>query len=145
MFDHVKSLKKVMNRIYYNENGIYTQYYVDSAQFDKQYSKDSHGYWSSECELFARAFACYLADKLATEGKKNDYLNGHCDTYVSMDKKGDWIFAYPRGDERLRINEAFDELISELKEMEILSPRKEEKEEILATYTAVPDGQLCFA
>lgn len=62
-----------------------------------------------------------------------------------MDKKGDWIFAYPRGDERLRINEAFDELISELKEMEILSPRKEEKEEILATYTAVPDGQLCFA
>lgn len=145
MFDHVKSLKKVMNRIYYNENGIYTQYYVDSAQFDKQYSKDSHGYWASDCELFARAFACYLADKLATEGKKNDYLNGHCDTYVSMDKKGDWIFAYPRGDERLRINEAFDELISELKEMGILSPRKEEKEEILATYTAAPDGQLCFA
>lgn len=59
IFDYVKSLKKVLNRIHYNENGIYTQYYVDSTQFDKQYSKDSHGYWSSECELFARAFACY--------------------------------------------------------------------------------------
>lgn len=145
MFDHIKSLKTVMHRIYRNEKGIYTQYYIDSTKFDDQYSKDSHGYWASDCELFARAFACYLADKLATEGKKNDYLNGHCDTYVSMDKKGDWIFAYPRGDERLRINEAFDELISELKEMGILSPRKEEKEEILATYTAAPDGQLCFA
>lgn len=145
MFDHIKSLKTVMHRIYHNEKGIYTQYYIDSTKFDDQYSKDSHGYWASDCELFARAFACYLADKLATEGKKNDYLNGHCDTYVSMDKKGDWIFAYPRGDERLRINEAFDELISELKEMGILSPRKEEKEEILATYAAAPDGQLCFA
>lgn len=144
MYDSVKSLKTVMHRIYRNEKGIYTQYYTDSTKFDDQYSKDSHGYWASDCELFARAFACYLADKLASEGKRNDYLNGHCDTYVSMDKKGNWIFAYPRGDERLRINEAFDELISELKEIGILSPRKEE-EEVPAAYTAAPDGQLCFA
>lgn len=146
IFDYVKSLKKVLNRIHYNENGIYTQYYVDSTQFDKQYSKDSHGYWSSECELFARAFACYLSDKLASEGKRNDYLNGHCNTYVSMDKKGNWIYAYPRGDERIRINEAIDELISELKDKRILFTRPEKKEETVSSvFTAAPNGQLCFA
>ena len=141
-----KSLRKVMNRIHYNENGIYTQYYVDSTQFDKQYSKDSHGYWSSGCELFARAFACYLSDKLASEDKRNDYLNGHCNTYVSMDKKGNWIYAYPRGDERIRINEAIDELISELKDKRILFTRPEKKEETVSSvFIAAPDGQLCFA
>jgi len=101
---------------------------------------------ATDCELFARAFACYLSDKLASEGKRNDYLNGHCNTYVSMDKKGNWIYAYPRGDERIRINEAIDELISELKDKRILFTRPEKKEETVSSvFTAAPDGQLCFA
>lgn len=80
---------------------------------------------------FARAFACYLSDKLEEKGDRNDYLNGTCDTFVSMDKNGKWIFAYPKGKERLRINKAFDELINELKEIGILSPRKEKKKMFL--------------
>ena len=74
-----------------------------------------------------------------------DSLNGTWDTFVSMDKNGKWIFAYPKGKERLRINKAFDELINELKEIGILSPRKEKKEDVPVAYTAAPDGQLCFA
>lgn len=140
-----ESLENVMNKICRNEKGIYTEFYTNSVKFDGQYTKHGQGYWASDCELFARAFACYLSDKLKEKGGRNDYLNGTCDTFVSMDKNGKWIFAYPKGKERLRINKAFDELINELKEIGILSPRKEKKEDVPATYTAAPDGQLCFA
>lgn len=141
-----ESLENVMDKICRNEKGIYTEFYTDSVKFDGQYTKHGQGYWASDCELFARAFACYLSDKLEEKGNRNDYLNGHCDTYVSMDKKGNWIYAYPRGDERLRINEAIDELISELKDKRILFTRPEKKEETVSSvFTAAPDGQLCFA
>lgn len=140
-----ESLENVMNKICRNEKGIYTEFYTNSVKFDGQYTKHGQGYWASDCELFARAFACYLSDKLKEKGDRNDYLNGTCDTFVSMDKNGKWIFAYPKGKERLRINKAFDELINELKEIGILSPRKEKKEDVPAAYTAAPDGQLCFA
>ena len=140
-----ESLENVMNKICRNEKGIYTEFYTNSVKFDGQYTKHGQGYWASDCELFARAFACYLSDKLEEKGDRNDYLNGTCDTFVSMDKNGKWIFAYPKEKERLRINKAFDELINELKEIGILSPRKEKKEDVPAAYTAAPDGQLCFA
>ena len=140
-----ESLENVMNKICRNEKGIYTEFYTNSVKFDGQYTKHGQGYWASDCELFARAFACYLSDKLEEKGDRNDYLNGTCDTFISMDKNGKWIFAYPKEKERLRINKAFDELINELKEIGILSPRKEKKEDVPAAYTAAPDGQLCFA
>lgn len=140
-----ESLENVMNKICRNEKGIYTEFYTNSVKFDGQYTKHGQGYWASDCELFARAFACYLSDKLEEKGDRNDYLNGTCDTFVSMDKNGKWIFAYPKEKERLRINKAFDELINELKEIGILSPRKEKKEDVPAAYTAASDGQLCFA
>ena len=139
-----ESLENVMNKICRNEKGIYTEFYTNSVKFDGQYTKHGQGYWASDCELFARAFACYLSDKLKEKGDRNDYLNGTCDTFISMDKNGKWIFAYPKEKERLRINKAFDELINELKEIGILSPRKEKKEDVPAAYTAAPDGQLCF-
>ena len=120
-----------MIKICRNEKGIYTEFYTNSVKFDGQYTKHGQGYWASDCELFARAFACYLSDKLKEKGDRNDYLNGTCDTIVSMDKNGKWIFAYPKG--------------KELKEIGILSPRKEKKEDIPVAYTAAPDGQLCFA
>lgn len=140
-----ESLENVMNKICRNEKGIYTEFYTNSVKFDGQYTKHGQGYWASDCELFARAFACYLSDKLEEKGDRNDYLNGTCDTFVSMDKNGKWIFAYPKEKKRLRINKAFDELINELKEIGILSPRKEKKEDVPAAYTAASDGQLCFA
>ena len=49
-------------------------------------------------------------------------------------------------DARIRINEAIDELISELKDKRILFTRPEKKEETVSSvFIAAPDGQLCFA
>lgn len=97
-----------------------TDFYSMSEKFDKQYSKQDKGYWSSDVEMFARAFACYITDKLSSGDLKSDYLSGHSDTSASIlfnpDGTTEPIYAYPRGDERARLNKDFDELIAALKE-----------------------------
>lgn len=93
-----------------------TRYYENSKKFANIYSKDSHGYWDSKEEMFARAFACYVEDKLAALDITDDYLCGHADTCVAYDDDMNIIPAYPQGEERKRINKAFDEIITALKE-----------------------------
>lgn len=93
-----------------------TQYYVDSKRFNSKTSKDGQGYWNSRCELFARAFACYIMDRLKG---RNDYLCGHANQ-CKMNMEDGMIYAYPRGEERKTINRCFDELIKELKQQKIL-------------------------
>lgn len=93
-----------------------TQYYVDSKRFNSKTSKDGQGYWNSRCELFARAFACYVMDRLKG---RNDYLCGHANQ-CKMNMEDGMIYAYPRGEERKAINRCFDELIKELKQQKIL-------------------------
>lgn len=53
--------------------------------------------------LSARAFACYVMDKLGEDC--NDYLARHAES-----AKGEAWKAYPVGEERERINKAFDAL-----------------------------------
>lgn len=146
-------LTAVMNVIYFKKDGsTHTNYYENSIQFDKSYSKHGQGYWSSSCELFARAFACYLTDKFKEKGYKNDFLNGHSDTYVSVNKKGEQIYAYPRGEERRRINQAIDSLILNLKHTGILKQRRNRKIEVnrkennhtVYAFSTSADGQLFF-
>ena len=66
--------------------------------------------------MTARAFACYVKDKL---GYQSDYLVGHAESCVGMDIDKDGVVeairAYPQGEERKAINAAFDNLIAELK------------------------------
>lgn len=143
--DIPKSLVKVMDVIYYDESGKHTSYYKDSISFDGYYEKFGHGYWASACELFARAFACYLTDKLAEKGYRNDYLCGHSDTYVSTDSSGNPIYAFPRGEERKRINQAISELIDDLKQLGLLQPAEERTENSGIQYDYSADGQMCFA
>lgn len=98
---------------------IDTQFYADSKEFDKHYSKSNNGYWSSTVEMFARAFSCYVTDKVAEMQGKNDYLSGHSDVYaMTLDDKT--IYAYPRDKERQLINECFDKLIDVMKEKGIM-------------------------
>ena len=114
-----ESFAAVMNAIRYKKDSRnYSDYYRGSARFATHTSKSGHGYWASKCELFARAFACYVKDKLSEKGKQNDYLCGHADTCYKKDEAGNFIYAYPRGEERAYINEKFDQLFSELRKSE---------------------------
>lgn len=81
----------------------------------KECEKDG-GYWDSNVEMTARAFACYVKDRLPY---RSDYLAGHADCAITLvtDKNGDLALlkAYPEGEEREAINAVFDEVMEALK------------------------------
>ena len=98
-----------------------TDYYRNSVRMGKECEKDG-GYWDSNVEMTARAFACYIKDKLPYQ---SDYLAGHADCAVTLvagkDGKMEVLKAYPEGEERKAINAVFDEIMAELKREQILS------------------------
>lgn len=83
---------------------IPTEFYKESKKADGSFAKTDNGYWVSNCEMFARAFACYVEDKLREKSIRCDYLTGHADYTV-----------YPRGEERKAIGEAIDRMIDDIK------------------------------
>ncbi len=93
-----------------------TDFFRDSKSMAQTCEKDG-GYWDSNTEMTARAFACYVMDKLQPE--QSDYLCGHANSAISLvtDRKGEprIIKAYPQGVEREAINAVFDELMDALK------------------------------
>ena len=111
---------------------VETEFYKSAQKLDKLCSKCDKGYWSSDVELFARAFACYVSDKLAEKGGRSDYLCGHCESCVTyeMDKNGEMtlVKGFPEGEERKLIDESFDQLIREYKELGYLHEPEMEKE-----------------
>lgn len=115
------NLRSKLERVGTSER-VKTDFYENSICFDSLHSKSDHGYWQSTVEMFARAFACYVHDKI--EGK-SDYLVGHSEAACSLfydQKTGKTkeIKAIPVGDERCTINQCFDDLIQALKEKELL-------------------------
>lgn len=112
-------ISELMNVIRY-EGGGYTKFYRDAKAIDKSYSKSGHGYWSSDVELLARAGAAYIKDKAAEKGIRNDYLTGHADQAPETAPDGTLIYTSPQGEERKRINKAFDAMFEKLKEKALL-------------------------
>lgn len=94
---------------------IQTDYFKNSKKMGSETEKDG-GYWDSEIEMTARAFACYVKDRLPYQ---SDYLVGHAESCIGLhtnkDGSTEVIRAYPQGEERKAINAAFDDLIAELK------------------------------
>lgn len=132
---------------YDNSDTGRTQFYRDAKALDGAYSTTGNQkgsnkkglYWSSETEMFARAFASYVHDKLG----ESDYLVGHSEGNYPITKKDGTettVSISPQGKERERINDAFDKLFERLKEMEILhdSGRELPKEQ---TNTVQKDAQ----
>lgn len=72
--------KELMNTIQYNGNEK-TEFYKNAEKLDKAFSKTDQGYWRSEVELFARAFASYVHDKLPEN--TSDYLVGHSEMVLT--------------------------------------------------------------
>lgn len=77
-------------------------------------------YWSQTEEMAARAFQAYLEDKLADADRRNDYLSAMADNkfYVDPLLGIEWK-PYPEGEERKRLNEAFDKLFSSIREEQV--------------------------
>lgn len=100
---------------------VETEYYRNSQRMDQVCEKNG-GYWSSNTEMTARAFATYVMDKLPFH---SDYLVGHAECAMTFitDKNGDTsvLKAYPQGEERAAINAVFDEIIVDLKHRHILT------------------------
>jgi hypothetical protein len=77
----------------------------------------SKPYWSTTEELSARAFQAYVEDRLEEKGLKNDYLSWGADNahYALFNEK-----PFPEGEERERINKAFDELFEVFRKTGVL-------------------------
>lgn len=99
---------------------VETDFYKDAKGLDKSFAKADKGYWQSDIEMSARAFACYLKDKLEEKGIKNDYLTGHAEIVAPNGLK-----TFPSKEERQAINKAFDKVIEAAKELGIIHDRTE--------------------
>ena len=67
-------------------------------------------YWSSTHEMAARAFSAYIDDRLRSQDRYNDYLANYTENKYYRDPILGDVFPYPEGEERKKINQAFDEL-----------------------------------
>lgn len=98
-----------------------SNFYYNSGLVD-YYQNETKTSFSSRHELFARAFSCYVSDKLSQNNEKNDYLNGHCFEYeYKKTRKGKEIkiVGYPENEERKQINKEFDIFFDKLKEINL--------------------------
>lgn len=77
-------------------------------------------YWSEWHEMLARAGQAYIQDKLAEAKMQNDYLTRDTKT-TDDDKTSSLAKVYPQGEERKRINKAFDKVFDVLREKYPLS------------------------
>lgn len=103
---------------------VRSNYLKEAIALESKSAKQGSGrrYWSTPWELFARAFESYVIDRLSSDQRRNDYLSWPQmseQAAQSMKEagllKGD---QYPRGAERARINEGFDELLAEIRSEE---------------------------
>ena len=89
--------------------------YANQAQALSGKSVD--GYWVRPTEMFARAFESWVFDRVTAMGARSDYLvhGVEEDRFAGGGYKGN---PYPTGEERARINAAFDKLASTIKTKE---------------------------
>ncbi|WP_440111786.1 PLxRFG domain-containing protein [Acidovorax sp. BL-A-41-H1] len=88
-----------------------------ASQAQKLSGKSTDGYWVRPTEMFARAFESWVFDRVTAMGAKSDYLvhGVEEDRFAGGAYKGN---PYPTGEERARINAAFDKLAGTIKTKE---------------------------
>lgn len=89
-----------------------SQFAADAADLDA----GGNAYFSTSEEMFARAFQAYVEDQLSDQGRQNDYLSAFADNKYHFDP----IFGiqwkpFPEGEERKRINAAFNRLVAAMR------------------------------
>lgn len=123
--ERLESLGRMLSRMQEQDTvqtrRVETDYYRNSVRMGKECERDG-GYWDSNTEMTARAFACYIKDKLFGT---SDYLVGHAESAVTLvegkDKELEVLKAFPEGEERKAINAVFDEIVAGLKRDRILA------------------------
>lgn len=131
--DSMKELVEAMKRRPPEGNGKYpeeTDFYKNSVKMDRMYSKEDKGYWHSTEEMFARAFACYVHDRLQW---RSDYLCGHSESDLMMDfskEPARVVYGIPKGAERDRINRCFDKVFAECRELGLLKAANRDYREV---------------
>lgn len=113
-------LRNLFKTMKTDANNGKTDFYRGSVMFDTSFRKDTYGLWSSNTEMFARAFACYVKDTL---GYESGYLIAHADAFV-FEFEDQMACAIPQGEEREILNELFDAFIFQLKKDGLLHARK---------------------
>lgn len=77
-------------------------------------------YWSGAEEMAARGFQAWLEDKLASADRRNDYLSVYADNQHHVDPLlGIEWKPYPEGEERARINAAFDRFFEAVRDAKV--------------------------
>ena len=121
---------------------VKTQFHEDALAISKTYAKDG-GYWDSNCEMLARAFASYIHTK--TDGK-NDYLSGHAlGATPVVDKNGNISVAYiyPHDTaEAEAIYKAFDDFFAAAKADGLFHEATRTKPTTTVRYAMSEDTQL---
>jgi hypothetical protein len=95
-----------------------SEYQRNAELIDSLTSSTGRSYWAKPEELLARAFSCYVQDRL---GIRSDYLEGG-NTNAEYGLQDPRIKPFPEGEERQSINKAFDRLFEAIRECHILEP-----------------------
>jgi hypothetical protein len=108
-FKYLATLSKKPLEIKYDTKQ--TKFYTGAKSFKSDY-------WQREPELLARAAEAYVQDRVMGKGMYNNYLvAGNNIQQPDMKYEGGMLEAtYPQGEERIKINEAFDKLIQAAKD-----------------------------
>ena len=90
-----------------------TAYYKLSFSLENPKAEDY--YWSTPCEMFARAAAVYLENKFDALGFRNDFLSGNASMTVS-NSAGQRGNPVPNAEEQQHFNGLMDAFLEEVKE-----------------------------
>lgn len=98
--------------------------------------------WSRPHEMAARAFQSYVEDRLGQRGQQNDYLSVYADNKYHYDALlGIQWNPYPEGEERTRLNAAFDRFFSALRDDQVLERASENTALLDSIFPAASDDE----
>jgi hypothetical protein len=97
------------NKVFVNAGRMTSSFEFEATRLDGGVNGK---YWSKPREMAARAFQSFLEDKLAEQGRRNDYLSVMADNKYYQDGLFGPVFPFPEGDERKSLNAAFEKLIA---------------------------------
>lgn len=89
-----------------------TEFWTNSQYFDK-IQQETQDNWKPHSEMFARAFVCYVEDKMRQKGIVNEMLACDMERY-GFEQDGNKLYAVPMGEDRQTISEKMNGFIKDM-------------------------------